>query len=516
MRETSTAQKPRRTLDLDTTYVLIALAPIVLRALIMPVAPNDFWWHMAHGRLIWDTRSVPLVDLFSYTQNGAPFYNQSWLSQLWFYGLHQLGGLPVVVVGQAFCVALAYGLLLWLCIKRTGRKRLCVGLLLAGVMPMSFDNWQVRPQTFALPFFAAYLCILSSYRLRWGNYLWALPLLMAAWVNLHGSFEQGLALIAFTLFGEGIRLRRNEQDALTSAQWRTLLGWGALSLTATLLNPRGLSVYYYVHDVLRHPSTKFSSEWAAPSLKQFSDAYFFLYLAALIVVLCIAQRKARLRPPLTDWLLALPFLLVALVSGRSIMWFGFVSLPLFTLALSYLIQAPQPVESPGEESVKQPGKQLDERSATLMNGAVVLLVWLMVLLTLPWSKPALGLPPQLGSVVDPQTPVKMTAALRALPPAVRPKRLFHSEGFGSYLIWAAPEQKVFIDPRFELYPPQQWRDFNDFKRGLRLEELLQKYQFDGLMLDKKEHKNLIAKVKALGTWKVAYERPGAVLLIKRS
>lgn len=497
------ARQTRRVLDLDTTYVLIALAPFVLRTLIMPIAPNDFWWHMAHGRLIGNTHQIPTVDHFSYTQNGTPFYNQSWLSQLWFYWLQQLGGVPLVLVGQTLCVALAYGLLLWLCIKRTGQKRLCVGLLLAGVMPMSFDNWQVRPQTLALPFFAAYLCILSASRLRWANYLWTLPLLMALWVNLHGSFEQGLALIVLTLIGEGIRRKRGDNEALTASQWRALLGWGALTLAATLLNPRGINIYFYVHDVLRHPSTQFSSEWAAPSFKQFTDVYFFLY----VIVLAIVLLKAKPRPPLTDWLLILPFLLVAFISGRSIMWFGLVSLPLFALALTSFIKAPKPVASDG--------KQLNERSATLMNGALVLVVWLMVLLTLPWIKPALGLPPQLGSVVDPQTPVKMTAALRTLPPNIRPRRLFHSEAFGSYLIWAAPEQKVFIDPRFELYPPEQWRDFNDLKRGLRVEELFKKYQFDGLMLDKKEHKNLIAGVKASGKWKVAYERPGAVLMVRK-
>lgn len=506
MRQIASNQKTR-SLDLDTTYVLLALAPIVLRVLIMPIAPNDFWWHMAHGRLIWQTGAIPITDHFSYTQNGAPFYNQSWLAQLWFYGLHRLAGVPLVLVGQAFCVALAYGLLLWLSIRRTGQKRLCVGLLLAGVMPMSMDNWQVRPQTFALPFFVGYLCILSSYRLRLGNYLWALPLLMALWVNLHGSFEQGLALIVFTLIGEGIRQRRGETDALSPSQWRILLIWGLLSVATTLLNPRGLNIYFYVHDVLRHPSTQFSAEWAAPSLTRFNDAYFFLYAIALGIVLW----KAKPRPPLTDWLLALPFLLVALVSGRSILWFGLVSLPLFALAVSSLIK-PKVIEPSVAVSSD---KQLDERSATLMNGVLVGVVWLMVLMTLPWIKPALGLPPQLGSVVDPQTPVKMTAALRALPPDERPERLFHSEAAGSYLIWAAPEQTVFLDPRFELYPPQQWRDFNDFKRGLRVDELLQKYKFDGLLLDKKDHKNLIAKVKTTRRWKIAYERLGAVLLVKK-
>lgn len=506
MAHSSADPKPPRILSLDMTYVLIALAPIVLRVLIMPVAPNDFWWHMAYGRVIAATHSVPVVDHFSYTREGTPFYDQSWLSQLLFYGLHQLGGVPFVIVGQAIAVALAYGLLLWLCIRRTQRPRLCVGLLLAGMMPMSFDNWQVRPQTFALPLFAAYLVILSGYRLRWWRTLWPLPLLMAFWVNLHGSFEQGLALIALTLVGEAIRRRRGDNEALTWPEWRNLGLWGALSGAATLLNPRSASVYFYVHDVLRHPSTRFSSEWAPPSFRLFTDVYFFFFL----IVLCVVLWRARPRPPLTDWLVALPFLIVALISSRSILWFAIVVLPLLALALK-----PQMRVQDKTPDVTSASSEISERAATIMNSGVVALVWLAVLATSPWIKPVLGLPPQLGSLLDPITPLRATTALRKLLPDVRPRRLFHAEAHGSYLIWAAPEQKVFIDPRFELYPPQQWRDFNDVKQGRNVASILRKYRFDGLMLGKQEHKALLREVKRLGGWRAVYETPAVILLVKK-
>jgi hypothetical protein len=502
--------KPQRTLSLDATYVLIALAPIILRVLIMPVAPNDFWWHMATGRIIAATGSVPLVDHFSYTREGAPFYNQSWLAQLFFYGLHQLGGVPVVIIGQTLAVALAYGLLLWLCIRRTQSPRLCVGLLLAGMMPMSFDNWQVRPQTFALPLFVAYLVVLTGYRFRWWRMLWLLPVLMAVWVNLHGSFEQGLALIALTLIGEGIRRWRGDKEALTWPEWRGLALWGALAGAATLLNPRGASVYFYVHDVLRHPSTRFSSEWAHPSFGQFTDVYFFLFL----IVLCAVLWRARRCLLLTDWLLVLPFLAVALISSRSIMWFAIVALPLMAVALKPQLAPGAETKNDSPATASSASGEMSERAATVMNSIVVAVVWLAVFAFSPWTKPSLGLPPQLGNVLDSVTPLNATAALRKLPPDVRPQRLFHSEAHGSYLTWAAPEQKVFIDTRFELYPPQQWRDFNELKRGRNVAALLQKYRFDGLLLGKQEHKELLHEVRQSGNWRIVHENPGAVLLVR--
>ena len=42
------------------------------------VAPNDLWWHLRAGEWMLAHRTIPHVDLFSYTQAGAPWVYQAW------------------------------------------------------------------------------------------------------------------------------------------------------------------------------------------------------------------------------------------------------------------------------------------------------------------------------------------------------------------------------------------------------------------------------------------------------
>jgi hypothetical protein len=100
--------------------------------------------------------------MFSYTQAGAPFYNQGWLAQVLLYGLYDLGGVPLILVVQSAVITLAYGLLLWLCIRRSGALRLSVAVLLL-TLPLVFGNWNVRPQSYAFPLFAGFLVILTTW-----------------------------------------------------------------------------------------------------------------------------------------------------------------------------------------------------------------------------------------------------------------------------------------------------------------------------------------------------------------
>src|SRR5689334_11898442 len=183
-------------LTLDHVWLAVALMLIALRPLLTPIPPNDFWWHMATGRATLAQGAIPIADSFSYTQLGQPFFNQGWLAQLLMYGLYQFGGLPLVIIVQALVIALAYGLLLRLCLLRTGQVQLSVGLLLLTTLPLSFDNWLVRPQSYAFPLFVGFLTILTEYRLGGKYRLWLVLVLLGLWGNSHGSFVLGGVLIA--------------------------------------------------------------------------------------------------------------------------------------------------------------------------------------------------------------------------------------------------------------------------------------------------------------------------------
>ncbi len=496
-------QRPKPTAPtLDHVWLAAALALIALRPLLTAVQPHDFWWHLAMGREILAQGGVPTADSYSYTRAGEPFYDQSWLAQLLMYGLHRLGGVELLVIVQALVILLAYGLLLRLCVLRSGRLRLSVALLLA-TLPVVFDNWNIRPQSYALPLFAAVLTIVTEHRLGRPQRLWLLPILLALWANVHGTFVLGLALIGIAWLGEalkrlGSRIQRRDASAdenqrnTQHATLKPLFLWGALSGLATLLNPGGPAIIGYVRGLLGSSAvTSLVTEWAPPTVRDTGGLLFFLFLIASAALLIYARR----RPDLTDMLLCGAFVWLALGASRSIIWFGMVALPLLA------VQAATLLPPPGQPA---PG-------APALNRALIGMLALLLVLGLPWVKPLL-LPPPAGALLAPETPVAAAAALRGLPE--RPQRLFHAMSYGSYLIWAAPEQRVFIDPRIELYPFQQWRDYLNLGLGNNVAELQGRYAFDGMLLSKTEQSALIDALRRDPAWRPRYEDGQSVLFTK--
>ncbi|HEX5691578.1 MAG TPA: hypothetical protein VFX76_16305, partial [Roseiflexaceae bacterium] len=69
---------------------------------------GDLGWHIALGRLILTSGTIPTHDLFSYTMHGQPFVPHEWLSEVAFAGVYLLGGfdgvalLTAVVIGATF------------------------------------------------------------------------------------------------------------------------------------------------------------------------------------------------------------------------------------------------------------------------------------------------------------------------------------------------------------------------------------------------------------------------------
>jgi hypothetical protein len=514
----------RFVLTLDHVWVIVALILLAVRPLLTPIPPNDFWWHLATGRQIVAQGAIPNVDSFSFTRAGAPFFNQGWLAQLFMYGVFQLGGLPLILSVQALVVALAYGLLLRLCIRRSGSVQLSVALLLLTTMPLSFNNWIVRPQSYALPIFAAFLTILTEYRLGLSRRLWLLPLLMALWVNVHGTFVLGFALIGITFVGEALkalrgrktkdqRLKTKDQrpttkdgetvtndDRLTdpwsfghssfgrgsSGPWslRPLALWGALTTAAVLLNPRGFAVVGYVRNLLgSNQVTSLVTEWAPPTIRDIDGTIFFAFLIGLVAVLVYARR----RPDLTDLLLTGAFFWLALGAGRNVVWFGFVATPLLVVQAATLL----PQARAAREVVGSP----------TLNAVLVAMLGLLLAAALPWFKPAL-FPPSVGALLSADTPVDAIAFIRAQPD--RPRLLFHTEAAGSYLIWAAPEQPVFVDTRIELYPYEQWHDYINLGQAHDVDALLKKYDIDGLLLDVKRQQPLLELIRRSDAWVERY------------
>jgi hypothetical protein len=73
---------------------------------------------------------------------------------------------------------------------------------------------------------------------------------------------------------------------------------------------------------------------------------------------------------------------------------------------------------------------------------------------------------------------------------------------------------VFIDPRIELYPFEQWRDYINLGQGNNVDELLRQYAIDGLLLSVSEQAPLIERLRDDPRWTVRYEDDFSLILTR--
>lgn len=486
----------RPALRFDHLFTIAALALVGAFIALVPTPPNDFWWHLRAGQIV-AAEGIPTTNRFAWTLPAdTPYIYATWLGEWLFFLISQVAGFPGVAVARNLLGVLGFALVALNARVRSGSWKLgALAVLLAGLM--SINNLPIRTQNWSWVPFGLFLCILSAYaagRAR-PSLLIALPLLMAFWVNAHGAFVLGLALVAIYAAGETARRWLEQGGALSWRQLMPLYLAGAATLAATLLNPLGPGIFSYVADLLTdQPSQSLINEWQPPNRASPAGFFFFGATLALVAGLALARR----RPTLTDTLLVCAFLWLAWGGQRYVIWFGMVAMPVLAQSLA----AP---DDPAERPV---GSQLANALIAAMLAGIVVAVQ-------PPLKSQLPLPgayarifaavPGAPQIFDSTTPVEATEWLRANQPGEG--RLFNEMGYGSYLIWAAPEVPVFIDPRVELYPLQQWQDYAAITEGRDPQPLLDKYRVSRIMLDRRLQGGLSTFLQGSSAWRLEYRDP---------
>ncbi|MEJ5308521.1 MAG: hypothetical protein WHX52_02005 [Anaerolineae bacterium] len=500
--------KPRTSIkwpNLDLLWPWVVWSAFGFYVALVPLPPNDFWWHLKVGELIHQTGHIPTTNLFAWSLPAeTPFFYGAWLGEWLLYGLYRLGGLAMVMAARNGIVLGAYAVVAAEARRRSGSWR-SAALPLALACFMSMNNLILRPQMWSWVPFALYLVLLSRYvdgKLR-PAWLLACPALMIFWVNVHGAFILGLVLLGAFTVGEGLRRAVNQTGARSWREVGWLAGVSGLTAVSTLVNPRGVGIVGYVIGLMTDPpSQTLIMEWQSPTPVGFANSVFYISIVVLLLVL--AYSRYRLTP--TEALLVVGFLWLAWSGQRYVVWFGMVTMPVLARALKDL-----PVRWP---------TFVARRNA--FNLALLLLLLLPLTLAQPWWVEALPLPETYwaqvwrdipdGPLLSTATPVGATAYLKAHPGG----RLFNEMGYGSYLIWAAPEQPVFIDPRVELYPYEQWLDYARIGQGVRSLELLAQYGVDRVLLDSELQAELLRVLERAEGWRCEYADDRAQIWVKLS
>jgi hypothetical protein len=258
---------------------------------------TDLGWQLATARWVVHRHEIPSTDVFSYTAQGQPWVYPVG-SGLLFYGAYLLGGYALLSWIQAAACAGTVALLVW----RGSVVSVVLGIL---AVPIIATRTGARADMFSVVLFAAFLVLLWQHHRSGRARLWLLPILMAAWVNLHLGFIAGLALMAAYIAVEASDMVWRERRAAAAEHLRSWWPWLIVTCVATLVNPWGWGIFAAVFRQTRAMDTLtlWTSEWGSAALSWTAISlgfslhnptgafYLMLLIAALAVVVALLRRE---------------------------------------------------------------------------------------------------------------------------------------------------------------------------------------------------------------------------------
>jgi hypothetical protein len=256
------------------------VAPLVVQIQTDP----DLWGHVRFGLDFLSNRALLRIDSYSFTQD-VPWVNHEWLSELFMAAAYQSAG----AVGLALLKGTLVLLIFFIVLRAyDGASALLTGavliLLAAGTGRVTLT---LRPQLWSLLALAIECRWLSGGPRRW--WLIAFPALFMLWVNVHGGWIVGAAILATWIVWNFL----SGHSARAS-----LAGVALLSMLSTLVNPYGWHMWQFLGATVR--MTRPIAEWQ-PLFTTPWFAWIPWFGVSLVVVACVFATK---RPPVVFMVIA--------------------------------------------------------------------------------------------------------------------------------------------------------------------------------------------------------------------
>jgi hypothetical protein len=437
-------------------------------AAVPPLDP-DLWWHLANGRLMLASGSIPHVDVYSFSAAGHPWVMHEWLADLGMYGLFQLGGLPWLVAIFAAIVTAA-AICLYLLLRRTGlAPAAAVALTLIGALAGS-TAWGARPQLLNVLFCGLLLLGLAEYRAG-RLHAWMLPPFIWLWANLHSAFLVGVIISGLFVAGEAFDAWRSREGSMPRRRLTALAGAVVAGGLLSVINPFGIQTILFSLGTLTSPLIQNNiQEWASPDFHSLPG----LLVEGIVFLLLGGLATGRVRARSSEWLLAFALLYLALASQRHVPLFVLGAAPLIgrcaqaLLGLASTMLPPVDRRSAAEAALRL--RPVRPAGPSLALGAINLMLLVGVGVGMVAYRALPGLRPATEAMaISAALPVEATDALQRIG---RPVRVFNYYDYGGYLVWRLyPDgSRVFIDGRVEVYGPEV------FTRYLRVSYLAAGWQ----------------------------------------
>jgi hypothetical protein len=467
---------------LPALWTFLAIALPTLGALIAPMPAVDLAYHLRAGGDILDGAGRPAIDTWTFTIAGTPWTDQQWHAQVLLAAVYRLGGWGGLAILRAVLVAAVFGLLFLA--ARRGAARLSArtaALLVLVAFLVAAPTLALRPQLLAMVLFAATLLVLAD-RAAQPRRVWLIPLFVAVWANVHGSFPLAIVLCALAWLAElEDRPRRH-----------TMLGVAIASVAATLLNPFGPGVWGYLVNLATNATIASRvSEWRPPGFTDLPGLLFWVSVWAVVAFVALRARRRRAvrLPALQPWpaLLTLAaFAALGAITGRGLAWWPLVAV----FVISGLAAEP---ELPPRDPVARRGSPL--------NAVVAGVLVLAGVAVLPWWRPPgpAGVPEGLLTYA----PQGIAVHLGDVRPGTN---VWNPQRWGSWLELADLEFRYAVDSRIELFPASVWSDIDRVEAGTGAwAEVLDRSRVNVVVTDARADVALERALDTSGAWVRSYE-----------
>ena len=449
------------------TILLVFL--VVAALLLHKLRDTDIWWHLKTGQDIVENARVPARAIFTYTVPDNRWIDLNWGFQVAAFSVHRLAGVDGLLLLRIFVVLAAFSFLFTIDYSRRSCPISCLVLLLAALV--SENGFAVGPGIFSLLFMAVTLRVVTSFKDGRGAGLRALvllPLIQLMWVNVHGTFVNGLVIIWCYVLGKIFeRLFARQGEVISGRAARKLLLIGLVAVLACFINPYGWRVFLNTHGLFFYsgsPAARFMREIAgltpplghglARSMAGFVMPFgasgdqpwcVFFYKLMIIVSLfslCCGRRRIKAGGTLTY----IVFLFLSLVSRSNLGAFAFVAFPFIVYNF---------------RSCEQLKRILARRGvgSALSISIVVLCCALIGVIASNRYYVREGSGKEFGMGISPHSyPVDSIEFIRERGLAGRP---FNTVEEGGYFIWSLyPAMEDFIDGRLDMFGSDFIEDYS--------------------------------------------------------
>jgi hypothetical protein len=452
-------------------WLFLAVALPVLAAILAPMSSVDLTYQLRAGGEILDTRSIPSVDTWTFTAAGIPWVDQQWGAQVALATVYRIGGWTGLVLVRAALTAIIFGATIALA-RRRGLDIRIAAILTVLAFVVAAPAMALRPQLFGMACFAVVLYLVFLRRQR-PRGVWLVPVVVAIWANLHGSFVFGPLMLVLAWL-------EDVHDRVPGPH-RTLVV-AVVSAAAACLTPFGPGVWAYAVGLASNSGvTARTTEWQPTSLRDATGLLFFASLAAVGVL--IARAGRRVPWPTLLWLGT--FAAIGIVAQRGVAWWPFVAVAILSGGL-----------------ITTTTRSIPEGSRPV-NAVVAGLVVVASIVLLPLWRPVdsrTGVP----AAVLTDAPPGITGAVREL--AKPGDRILNPQLWGSWLEFAVPTALVAVDSRIEFIPADVWSNYEGALAGVDgWQDRLTSWGVT-MAITQPGDSSLAQRLRSLG-WQARYEDP---------